>query len=118
MEHRFKPGDFLFFQLEAGFALIRLLAVSETSDGTVWHVNTYHDLFPDTDSIENAVSNPDELSIAIRHIALTDRAFESTQVANIGFTEPTDAERALTEQWNAKPGEISDRSIRLHMGLR
>lgn len=118
MEQRFKPGDFLFFQLEAGFALIRLLAITEKADGIVWHTSAYHDLFPDTDSIENAVTNADKLSVAIPHVALTNRAFESTQVANIGFAELTDDERNLLERWNADQTEISDRSIRLHMGLR
>jgi hypothetical protein len=119
MEHRFKAGDFLFFQLEAGFALIRVLDIEEETNDLVWHLVGYNDLFPDIESIERAVESPDSLSISIPHVALTNRAFESTQVADIGNAELSDAEKLLIKKWTEDASaEISDRSIRLHLGLR
>jgi len=119
MEHRFKPGDFLFFQLEAGFALIRVLDIEENGNDRVWHVVGYNDLFPDIESIESAVASPESLSVSIPHIALTNRAFESTQVADIGNASLTDAEKMKLRTWANDPSaELSDRSIRLHLGLR
>ena len=43
----FKPGDFLIFQIESGFGLMRVLAVDESQPDTVWHVKVYRDLFPE-----------------------------------------------------------------------
>lgn len=118
MEHRFKPGDFLFFQLEAGFALIRLLDIEEEDNDLVWHIVGYNDLFPDIESIERAVAQPESLTVSIPHIVLTNRAFESTQVADIGNSEMSDAEQGLIKEWRENSNEVSDRSIRLHLGLR
>lgn len=119
MEQRFQPGDFLFFQLEAGFALIRLLAIDEIEDQTIWHVAGFHDLFPDTSSIETTIVEPASLSVAIPHVALTTRAFESTPVAEIGNSPITEHEAKLIDNWwNSSAREISDRSIRLLLGLR
>ena len=119
MEQRFSAGDFLFFQIESGFALIRLLSVEETNDGIAWHIAAFHDLFPDVEIIETAVSAPDKLSISIPHIVLSNRAFESTQVAKIGFSPLTDQEDVLIRNWSSDPDrEISDLSVRLLTGLR
>lgn len=119
MQHRFKAGDFLFFQLEAGFALIRLIGVDENDGDTVWHVAAFNDLFPDVDSIERAIADPDALSILIPHVALTNRAFESTQVSDIGNSALKDDELSLLRSWHEDPERrISDRSIRLLTGLR
>ena len=119
MEHRFKAGDFLFFQIESGFALIRLLGIDETTEGTTWHLSAYHDLFPDVVMIEQAVSEPGGLSVSIRHVVLSNRAFESTQVAGIGNSPITEVEHSLINVWRSDPDrEISDFSIRLLTGLR
>ena len=119
MQHRFKAGDFLFFQLEAGFALIRLLGIDEIGEEPVWHVATFNDLFPDVDSIDRAIATPNSLSISIPHAALTDRAFGSTQVSEIGNSPVTEDELARLRSWLADPERrISDRSIRLLTGLR
>lgn len=119
MQHRFKAGDFLFFQLEAGFALIRLIGVDEMNGETVWHVAAFNDLFPDVDSIERATGKPDSLSISIPHVALTNRAFESTQVSDIGNSNLSEVELSLLRSWHDDPErKISDRSIRLLTGLR
>ena len=119
MEHRFKAGDFLFYQLESGFALIRLLKVENTGEETVWHLSTFHDLYPDVETIEQAVLQPDALSVSIPHVALNNRAFESTQVADIGNAPLTQEETSRIAAWQ-QGGErkVSDVSIRLLTGLR
>ena len=119
MQHRFSAGDFLFFQLEAGFALIRLLGVDEIGDENVWHLAAFDDLFPDVESIEHVIANPAKLSVSIPHVALTSRAFESTQVSDIGNSPVTEDELARLRAWHNDPErKISDRSIRLLTGLR
>ncbi len=119
MDERFQPGDFLFFQLEAGFALLRLIGMDEQSAGTVWHLTAYNDLFDSPKSIETAITKPEKLKIAIPHVALTDRAFNSTQVATIGNAPVSDGENQLMSEWRADANrEISDRSIRLLLGFR
>lgn len=119
MEPRFETGDFLFYQLEAGFALIRVLGVSEVDGNTVWHFAAYNDLFQDVDSIENAISKPHDLSISIPHVALTNRAFESTQVAEIGNSPITEDEISRLTVWQNDPQRsVADKSIRLLTGLR
>jgi hypothetical protein len=119
MGQRFKPGDFLFFQLESGFALIRLLDVAPRDGDIVWHLAAFHDLFPDVEMIEQAISEPDRLSVSIPHVALTNRAFESTQVADIGNSPVTETEMRLIADWESEPErKVSDLSIRLLTGLR
>ena len=119
MQDRFKAGDFLFFQLEAGFALIRLLAVDENGDEIVWNVAAFNDLFPDVEMIEQAIADPSSLSVSIPHAALTDRAFASTQISDVGNSAVTDEELSLLRSWTDDPErKISDRSIRLLTGLR
>ena len=119
MDNRFKAGDYLFFQLEAGFALLRLLAVGSDERGIVWHLATFNDLFPDVESIEMAIESNSSLTIAVPHVAITDRAFESTQVSDIGNAPLTDEESELINKWKADPHrKVSDRSIRLITGLR
>jgi hypothetical protein len=109
----FVPGDFLVFQIESGFGLMRVLAVNESQSDTVWHVTVYRDLFPEIEYAELAIASPESLTAEIRHVALTDRAFESTQVSRLGNAPPT-----VDELSAVSDGEISDRSIRLILGLR
>ena len=119
MAQNFQPGDFLVFQLEAGFALLRLLAIDVREDDTVWHLTAYGDFFPDVDLAEAASAFPDKLSKNSDHVALTNRAFESTQVAKIANLPLTDEELKPLRQWQNNPNrEVSDRSVRLMMGLR
>lgn len=115
MEHDLRPGDFLIFQLEAGFALLRLLAVDENN---VWHVAAYSDFFPSVESAEDAIANG-ELKVSEPHLALTQRAFESTQVARISNLSLNENDVAALNEWRRDPGrEVSDRSVRLVLGLR
>lgn len=119
MSQNFQPGDFLVFQLESGFALLRLLAVDEIDGEKVWHIAAYGDFFPDVDAAEAAAAAPAVLSISNPHIALTSRAFESTQVANIANIPLTPAEHKQLDDWrNDSHREVSDRSVRLMLGLR
>ena len=119
MSQHLEPGDFLVFQLEAGFALLRLLAVDEADGEKTWHLAAYSDLFPDVDSAEALTTDTSRLTVSHPHLALTDRAFESTQVAKIANLPLTSEETSQLEEWR-KRGEmfVSDRSVRLMLGLR
>jgi len=109
-----EPGDFLVFQLEAGYGLLRVLG-SEGDDGDkVWHLAAYRDLFLDVDSAEQAVNNA-QLTVELPHVALTNRAFESTQVAKL-TNAPLDNTLGAWQAGGSTP--IQDRSIRLLLGLR
>lgn len=110
----FSPGDFLLFQIESGYGLLRILRSEDTKEDRIWHVAVYQDLFLDPEAADNALEGPDSLSFELHHVALTNRAFESTQVAklrNIPLNE-------IEQQAANEETEISDRSIRLMMGLR
>lgn len=112
------PGDFLVYQLEAGFGLLRLLAADGEGDETVWHVCAYEDFYLDVD-IAVAAITVKEPRKSIEHIALTNRAFESTQVAKLLNLPISVQEKDLVEVWRSSdPGKVSDRSIRLLLGFR
>jgi hypothetical protein len=119
MPQDFQPGDFLIFQLESGYGLLRVLDVEGDEDDPVWHLAAYRDLFLDIDMADSALENPDSLTVELPHVALTNRAFESTQTAKMLSVPFTDAEkdRIYAEK---RSGDIatSDRSIRLLLGLR
>ena len=119
MSQNFQPGDFLVFQLEAGFALLRLLAVDETEGEKTWHVAGYSDFFLDVDSAETASAEPAKLAISNPHMALNNRAFEATQVAKISNVALVEHELAPLDEWRNIPDhEVSDRSVRLMLGFR
>lgn len=119
MSNRFQAGDFLIFQLESGFGLLRILAEDSDDVGrAIWHLAAYEDLFLDSDMADAAVEN-NSLKINIPHIALTNRAFEATQVAKLSHRELTAGELEAYDRWVDDPAhEISDTSIRLLLGLR
>ncbi len=119
MTQDFQPGDFLVFQLESGFALLRVLEVDDNDGQAVWHIAVYADLFMDIETADAAVAGGQRLSVSHPHLALTNRAFESTQVSRLGHVDLTGDELQSVQQWRALgDGEISDRSVRLHLGLR
>ncbi|HRI03122.1 MAG TPA: hypothetical protein PLL77_05225 [Pyrinomonadaceae bacterium] len=119
MSQNFQPGDFLVFQLEAGFALLRLLAVDDEVDEKTWHLAAYDDYYLDVDMAEAAIDSGQALSMSRSHLALSTRAFESTQVAKIANIPLNEAEIAPLEEWRKDPGrKVSDKSIRLLLGLR
>ena len=112
-----QPGDFLVFQLESGFALMRLL-FADVAAG-VWHVAVYGDFFPDIETAEAATADTGSLSVHSPHLAITTRAFESTQVARIANLGLTEAELTPLAEWANNPERIvSDRSVRLLLGVR
>ncbi|MEO7539006.1 MAG: hypothetical protein ABIV21_03195 [Pyrinomonadaceae bacterium] len=114
----YQPGDFLVFQLESGFALLRVLEREGAEANVVWHVAAYDDLFLDVDQAEAAI-NSRELTAGYPHFALTNRAFESTQVARLTNVALADGDLDALNNWRSSPlREISDRSVRLMIGLR
>lgn len=119
MGQNFQPGDFLAFQLEAGFALLRLLHIDENDGETTWHLAGYSEMFPDIDSAEAAIASGAKMQISSGHMALTTRAFESTQVARLANAGLTESELSQFNEWKKDPDRpVSDRSVRLLLGLR
>lgn len=118
MSQQFQRGDFLIFQLESGFGLLRLLEIEEKPDNEkVWHLTAYSDLFMDVEFADAAIGGT--LGVSIPHVALTNRAFESTQVARMGNRDLEEGELEAFRSWEANADrEVSDRSIRLMLGLR
>lgn len=119
MAQDFQPGDYLIFQIESGYGLLRVLGSEDSPEGPVWHVSAYDDLFMDVEGADSALEAPETLSISLPHVALTNRAFESTQVARMGNVPLTHEDNELVEKWASDPDRvIHDRSIRLLLGLR
>lgn len=119
MVHDFQAGDFLIFQLEAGYGLLRVIHVEESVGDAIWHLMAYGDLFLDPDMAEAAIADPSSLKIEIPHVALTNRAFESTQVARLLNAPLEDGDLLAYRQWlELDSREVVDRSIRLVLGLR
>lgn len=119
MSQDFQAGDYLIFQIESGYGLLRLLAIDETEDDAIWHLAAYNELFMDVETADLALGNPASLSVSSPHIALTTRAFESTQVARMKYEPLTEQELELYNEWKENPErQVSDRSVRLMLGLR
>ena len=119
MSQNFQPGDFLIFQIESGYGLLRVLAIDETEDGTVWHLSAYNEMFLDVEMADAAIENFNNLTISYSHLALTNRAFESTQVARMENLPLTENELLPLVDWREKANrKISDLSVRLLLGLR
>ena len=117
--HSFAPGDFLIFQLESAYALLRVIDVESSHGDAVWHVAVYRDLFLDPETADAALDEHQRLTLEIPHAALTNRAFESTQVAKMRNIPLTPAEAAPYEAWKSTPErQVFDRSVRLLLGLR
>lgn len=119
MSQDFKSGDFLIFQIEAGYGLLRLLEVDDSGTETIWHIAAYEDLFLDVEFADEAISSDRRLKIGKPHLALTTRAFESTQTARMGNEALNDDELRPLEEWKESGSrEVSDLSVRLLLGLR
>lgn len=119
MLQQFEPGDFLIFQLESGYALLRVLDVEGPDSDPIWHLASFNEFFMDPDQADAAISSPGSLTIGTPHIAMTNHAFESTQVARMGNAPLTDSDKEPLQQWRSDSRhEIHDRSIRLLLGLR
>lgn len=119
MSQNFQAGDFLIFQVESGYGLLRILGIEEQAGEKIWHLAAFNELFFDIETADAALANPQTLSINIHHVALTTRAFEATQTARMTNIPLTETDLKPLEVWReSKPSEISDRSIRLMLGLR
>lgn len=119
MSQEFLPGDFLVFQVDSGFVLLRVLDVDRSNDDPIWHVAVFRDMYFDVDSAEQAAASPVALQVDLSHVALTNRAFESTQVSRLVNIPISEDELTGYQEWKGEEnGEVSDRSIRLILGLR
>ena len=119
MSQNFQAGDYLIFQLESGYGLLRILAIQQADAETIWHLAAYSELFPDIDFADAALDAPENLTVSVPHVALTHRAFESTQTARMKNVPLTADELKPLENWRAQSDQpVSDRSIRLMLGLR
>jgi len=119
MSQKFQAGDYLIFQIESGYGLLRILAIDDADGEKVWHLAAYNELFLDIETADMTLQNPQTLSISVPHVALTNRAFEATQVARMTNVDLTDTELKPLEDWKQREtAEVSDRSIRLMLGLR
>ncbi len=119
MSQNFQAGDFLIFQIESGYGLLRILAIDSINGETVWHLSAYNELFLDIEMAETYLVNPLALTVNLEHVALTNRAFEATQVARMTNVTLTGTELEPLLNWREdQTAEISDRSIRLMLGLR
>ncbi len=116
----FAAGDYLIFQIESGYGLLRVLAVETVGSGeTTWHIAAYADMFLEVELADMALENPANLQVSIPHAALTNRAFEATQVSKMSNMPLQDKDLQAFNQWKATPNrEVTDRSIRLLLGLR
>ncbi|NNE67356.1 MAG: hypothetical protein HKN33_12385 [Pyrinomonadaceae bacterium] len=119
MSQDYTPGDYLVFQIESGFGLLRLLDI-ETLDGKrVWHVAAYRDMFLDVDMADSVLSAGSDLTVSHDHLALTTRAFESTQTARMSNAPLSESDLQGLRAWQKDPDRsVSDRSVRLHLGIR
>ena len=119
MSQDFQAGDFLIFQIESAYGLLRILAIDRTESGTVWHLAAYNEMFLDVETADAALENPQNLTISRPHLALTDRAFESTQVARMKNETLNDDQLQAYRRWLESPNRnVSDVSVRLLLGLR
>lgn len=119
MSQEFQSGDFLIFQIESGYGLLRLLEIETREGRRIWHLSAYHEMFPDIDFAEQAIKNNSPFSVSYPHLALTTRAFESTQTARLINKPISSEELAPLAAWKQDPQRIiSDRSVRLLMGVR
>ena len=119
MSQNFQPGDYLIYQIESGYGLLRILAIEQIENDTIWHLAAYNEMFLDIDSADAALENPSNLTVSKPHLALTNRAFEATQVARMKNEPLTANELNAFNEWKNNPkSEVSDRSVRLLLGLR
>ncbi len=118
MSQNFQAGDYLIFQIESGYGLLRILAIENDAGEKIWHLAAYNELFLDSETADAAIENAQSLTVNLPHVALTNRAFESTQVARMSNKPLTENELKPFYDWKISGGEVSDRSVRLMLGLR
>jgi hypothetical protein len=99
---------------------MRILAIDETPDGRIWHLTGFNEMFLEVSDAEAALADAAKnLTRSVPHFVITQRAFDSTQVARMGNRPLSESEKNLVETWRQNPDrQISDRSARLMLGLR
>ncbi|NNF00770.1 MAG: hypothetical protein HKN25_17265, partial [Pyrinomonadaceae bacterium] len=98
---------------------LRILDIDHTEEDTIWHLAAYEDMFLDIDLADKALENPENLTTVLPHAALTNRAFEATQTSRMKNEPLNEEELETMEEWKTDSNrEISDRSVRLLLGLR
>lgn len=118
MSQDFQPGDFLLFQLESAYGLLRVLEIEKTENDTIWHLTAYNEFFIDTESADKAIAEG-KLTVNLPHVALTNRAFFATQTARMANRQLTEQELEPLREWKQAPNQqVHDRSIRLMIGIR
>jgi hypothetical protein len=118
MSHSLEPGDYLIFQLESAYGLLRVLAIDGEGADIVWHLLAYDVFFPDVESAEAVLAGGGPLSVRKAHMALTDRAFERTPTARLDNHPLTDEELVEYRAWLNSDRTVSDRSALLMLGIR
>jgi len=119
MSQNFQAGDYLIFQIESAYGLLRILAIEEDAGEKVFHLAAYNEMFLDIDSADAALANDSALTVSKPHLALTNRAFESTQTARMKNEPLSEAELKPFRDWKqGAERKISDLSVRLLLGLR
>lgn len=99
--------------------LLRILAIEESAGEKLWHLSAYNEMFLDIDSADAALENSSSLTVNKPHLALTNRAFESTQVARMKNEPLNETELKPFEDWKQDAQrKVSDLSVRLMLGLR
>ena len=116
----FQAGDYLIFQIESGFGLMRILGIERDENGeNNWHLSAFNELFLDVEFADMAIENPASLTISHPHLVITQRAFEATQTARMSNQPLNEDEIKLVENWRINPNkQVSDLSARLLLGLR
>jgi hypothetical protein len=98
---------------------LRILAIEETENGTVWHLAAYNEMFLDIETADAALEDSSLLTVSRPHLAVTNRAFESTQVARMKNESLAENELKSYQNWKENPNrKVSDTSVRLLLGLR
>ena len=119
MSQNFQAGDFLIFQIEAAYGLLRILAIDEQAGENIYHLAAYNEMFLDIETADEALKNYQTFTISNPHMAITNRAFLSTQTARMSNAPLTESELQAFENWKQNPArKISDLSVRLLLGLR
>jgi hypothetical protein len=119
MAQSYEPGDFLIYQLESGYGLLRVLGFEEDKQERTWHVSVYEELFPDAEWAETAAESPGDLHLSKPHLALTERAFDRTPTAKLKNVPLTGNDLTPYRQWHQSPERhVHDRSLLLLLGMR
>jgi len=119
MSQPFQPGDFLLYQLESGYGLIRVLDFEGDNEQRTWHVAVYEELFPDVEWAEKALDQPEALHLYKPHLALTERAFDRTPTARLKHVPLAESDLDAYQQWRqSAERHVFDRSLLLLLGMR